>query len=506
MKTQDDLLFLAGGAPVRRRWWQNRYFWISGLFSACWIVFMIQYLAAAGWSQNYVNMAPAELIGGLGGLALPMVVVWLICAYFDRTDQMETEAKELRSYLNELVYPTEEGAIYTRTLTEALRAQIQEFRTVFQDVNAQTQSVRDDLKKWVRDLSAVIQHVDTKTLESVRQITEHVQNLAEMTELANTQSDKTAALFAEQAATLNRVMTPTVQDTTQLAQALAQEAGDMKALAQEIERTNKQTVQSVAQAGNVMAGLAENSAHIEESINLYESSARQQNARLFANLEKVLSVFRAHGDLLEQEVGKTAAKMAGVEASLKNESAEVLKMAANAVHKADEAGLALGTVKDELREALQGFKQDAGAVVQQIEKAGQSMGHIPVVQQVRTDNLLKEAGGILTRLQDLSVDMAHLFAPKSEEMLWERYYNGDKTVFMRHIKSELSSAQYQKMKDLYQADPAFKKSVDLYMEAFENMTQTMNKADESQLLMSIVIGSDAGRLYMVLANILKGKK
>ena len=76
---------------------------------------------------------------------------------------------------------------------------------------------------------------------------------------------------------------------------------------------------------------------------------------------------------------------------------------------------------------------------------------------------------------------------------------------MRHIKSELSASKYKKLKELYQADLAFRESVDKYMEAFETMTQTLDKEDDSKLWMSIVIGSDVGRLYMVLADILKGK-
>jgi hypothetical protein len=77
---------------------------------------------------------------------------------------------------------------------------------------------------------------------------------------------------------------------------------------------------------------------------------------------------------------------------------------------------------------------------------------------------------------------------------------------MRHIKSEISSGKFKKMKELYENNIGFRDSVDKYMAAFENITQIADKGDESKLMMSIVIGSDAGRLYMVLADVLKGKK
>ena len=504
-KRQEQLVVLESESNIQKFWWKNKYLFISIFFSAGWLLFMIQYLVSSGWWQNRFDFTPAELIGGLGGLAMPMVVFWLVCAYFDRTDQLETEAQTLKSYLNELVYPTEEGAIYTRTLTDALRTQIKEFRAVFQEVNEETQAVRDDLKRWVRDLSAIIKHANTKTIASIREIARHIQNMAAATEMANQQSEKTAQLFSEQASLLERVVDETIQSTQALSQTLNNNTADMQSLIKDLNTVNAQTMQSVSKSEQVMAALSQNGTKIEESINLYEASARQQNARLFGNLEKVLSVFRAHGDLLEQEVERTTNKLVAVENALKKQATEAFQLADKAVQKVDESALIIGTTRDTLKGAMDEFKAEAGAVTRQIEKAGDRMVHAPVVHQIRTDDLLEEANTILNRLQEYSIDMAHLFTPKTEETLWERFYAGDKTIFMRHIKSELSASKYRKLKDLYKTSPEFKDSVDKYMGAFEQITQTLEKGDESKLFMSIVIGSDVGRLYMVLADILKGK-
>jgi len=254
-----------------------------------------------------------------------------------------------------------------------------------------------------------------------------------------------------------------------------------------------------------MTSLGQNGVKIEESINLYENSARQQNARLFGNLEKVLSVFRAHGDLLEQEVERTVNRLTAVENNLKTQATNTFAATDKAIQKVDETNLSVTTLREELADTLSAFKAEAATVIGQIEKAGKKIGKTPVVHQIRTDDLLQKASEILSQLQNYSVDMARLFSPKSEEMLWERYYNGDKTVFMRHIKSELSPAKYKKLVELYESDVEFHESVDKYMSGFESMTQEMDRGDDSHLLMSVVIGSDVGRLYMVLANILKGK-
>lgn len=510
MVKQDDnnspMFFEEEERPVARVWWRKKGVLISIFFSLIWLGFVIQYLSVSGWWAGRSDLPPGELVGGLGGLCLPMIIVWLVCAYFDRSEQLAYEAKTLRSYLNELVYPTEEGAIYTKTLTDALRTQIREFRAVFQEINEQTQTVRDDLKHWIQDLSAIIDHVDTRTIDSVKEIAAHIQSLASATDVANSQAQQASALFSEQASILEHVTTGTVQAASDLSHSLHDNASEMQAVTASIEESNRRAGEAVTRTAEVIKALERSSSKIDASIEAYEVSARQQNARLFGNLEKVLSVFRAHGDMLEQEVAKTANRLGVVESALKENAAQLFKMADSAVRRVEEAGNAFGQKSASLENALDMFKSESTTVVRQIEAAGREMMTAPIVQVVRTDDMLKEAASILDQLQEFSVDMAHLFAPKAEESLWERYYAGDKAVFMRHIKTELSGGQSRKMKELYKKDVVFREAVDKYMRAFEAMTQAVGKGDESKLLMSILIGSDAGRLYMVLADVLKGKK
>jgi predicted metallo-beta-lactamase superfamily hydrolase len=118
-------------------------------------------------------------------------------------------------------------------------------------------------------------------------------------------------------------------------------------------------------------------------------------------------------------------------------------------------------------------------------------------------DLLTDATIILNRLQAFSVDMAHIFTPKSEDALWNKYYNGDKAVFMRHITKMITESQNKKITEFYRQNEDFRVTVGRYMSEFEEMTKKAQEGEESKLLMSVLIGSDVGRLYMVLADVLK---
>ena len=79
-----------------------------------WCSFVFNYLTVSGWWAGRANLSPMELMGGLSGLFLPLVVLFLISAYFDRNEYLEKQGRHLRQYLEELIYPTEEGVCRLR--------------------------------------------------------------------------------------------------------------------------------------------------------------------------------------------------------------------------------------------------------------------------------------------------------------------------------------------------------------------------------------------------------
>jgi len=129
--------------------------------------------------------------------------------------------------------------------------------------------------------------------------------------------------------------------------------------------------------------------------------------------------------------------------------------------------------------------------------------HLNFKEKQRHD-LLAEASTIVGQLQQFSVELAHLFSPKNEEALWKRYYAGDKAIFMRHLREEIRTTKAEKVRKLYRENMAFQTAVNHYMQVFEQMTyEAKEKASDGPLL-GVLVGSDVGRLYMVLAEVIKG--
>lgn len=487
-----------------KAFWEKKGFILSCLFAAVWLAFIWDYLAASGWWGNRYDLSPAELIGSFSGLLLPIVVMFLVTAYFDRSAQLADESKQLQSYLNELVYPTEEGAVYTKSLTDALRAQIKEFRTVFSQVNRETQTVRDELKQWINDLSQIMKRVDTQTMESVREVAGHIQNLTTMTEQANQQSAKTAQLFIEQADLLAQVVAQADDKMRALSGVLSNHTSDVQNMSHALETANERTAGALNTAGEIVMQMDTSSKKMESAIEQYEKEMSKHNARLFGNLEKVLAVFKKQGTLLDSEVQKMTNRIGVLADSLSGNTKGMMQTTANAIQELDGIDKRFETSAEKVEKVMTQVKQDVETVRKEMdENIKKATAVFPTARHQSQTDLLQDATVILDRLQGFSVDMAHIFTPKAEDALWKKYYDGDKAVFMRHITKMISNSQHKKIVNLYETNEDFRMAVTRYMAEFEGMTKKAQEGEESKLLMSVLIGSDVGRLYMVLADVLK---
>ena len=338
----------------------------------------------------------------------------------------------------------------------------------------------------------------------------HIHHLAETTEVANEQANRASVLFAEQADLLEKISGKVAQDMNEMSNALNMNLDDLKNTAHAIENVNERTAKAVEGSERVAGLLQEQAKLIESSVQSYEASAKQQNARLFGNLEKVLSVFRAQGDLLDQEVEKTTNRLRVAESLFVEKTKGLFQSSDEAIFRLTEASALFDRKAKNVSELLTQTKGEMVALNQLMPVAQKGMQAAAQLEreskadkETQKADFLAEAQVILDRLQGFSVDMAHIWTPKQEEELWKRYYAGDKAVFMRHISKSLSGSKAAKINELYQTNKSFRMTVARYMAEFEGLTQMARRESDNNLLMGILIGSDVGRLYMVLADVLK---
>ena len=122
-------------------------------------------------------------------------------------------------------------------------------------------------------------------------------------------------------------------------------------------------------------------------------------------------------------------------------------------------------------------------------------------EEADTERFMKDTSFIFERLQSLGVDITRLFAPNVEDDLWKRYYNGDRSAFIRYLSRAVDKNQVRKICDMFTSDSEFRDYVSKYMSEFESVLSRAESNERSDVLLGILLGSEAGRLYMLLSKV-----
>ena len=511
--------------PIKQPWWDKKGFIAATIFSAVWLAFIWDYLFSSGWWSTRHELSPAEFIGGLCGLFIPIVIAVLISSYFDRANQLNYEAQSLRSYLGELVYPTNSGATYTRSITKALRDQVQEFKKVYTNTARQTQDLGAQFQQWSDELSQHIHQLNINTTTSIRELSDSIERLNAHSIKAGKQVSQSAAIFNEKLSLLQRITNESTVSFNPILQELETVSNALKKIETSLKESDLTAKNILTGTQNSTEKIEENLNNIKNIISSYELASNKKEEILESRLKQAKAVLNIQNEALEKSnnfLKDHEDIILKAQTSIRSHNTALLQAETQVKNHQDTLDKTLSVSIQKIKEIdtslIENCEKTTAAIDAAIEKL--KAAHTNLKENIQTEDLFKNqevntttnkkpidflqnASAILDKLQMFSIDMAHIFTPKSESTLWKKYYDGDKTVFMRHITRMISESQHKQIKDLYTENNDFKQAIDRYMSEFEEMTHAVQKEDENKLLMSIFIGSDIGRLYMVLADVLK---
>ena len=527
--SQQDEMTLSIEQPEKQIWWEKKGFIAASIFSVIWLAVICDFLFSSGWWNERHTLSPAEFIGGICGLFFPILISFMVSSYFDRVNQISYEAQTIRSYLNELIYPANSNAVYTKSLTGALKEQIKEFKKIHQDVLNLTKNLTQEINTWINELKNTSLQLDEKTKMSLKSLTKSLVDLNKSSLDASSKVMQSSDMFSEKTILLQNTIKETAQTFTPLLSDLNKYGNEIKKIEDALKQSDEKSKDVLTNTKQSASEIGLKIKEIENVIKTYNEQAEKHDFILKNRLEQTQSILdlqnkaleqsdsfvknqtsfieeikkglsnqdevllqsettlKSHQKNIEKTFAKTNEQIKNIEGTLQKNYDLVLK-------KSDEALLKVKALNDEIKETKTLSKDIQEPTPQQTENI--------VSQETKTSvDFLQNASLILDKLQTFSIDMAHIFTPKAEDMLWKKYYDGDKAVFMRYITRMISETQHKQIKDLYLNNEEFNQAITRYMTEFEDMTKMMQNVDKN--LMTTLIGSDSGRLYMVLADVLK---
>ena len=165
---------------------------VSVIWFAIVLVYITQFF---GW-DNLFLMMPDEFGGFLAGITLPLAIIWVVMAYIDRGTSFKQEAKFLRAYMNQLVYP-EDGAPQTaKAMADAIRSQVVELQEVSKMATMYTNKIKDEIRENINDFSKLVATLDNYSSKTIVELSDGVKYLTQNFENVISKAQNSATTFS----------------------------------------------------------------------------------------------------------------------------------------------------------------------------------------------------------------------------------------------------------------------------------------------------------------------
>ncbi|KTF69206.1 hypothetical protein [Sphingomonas sp. WG] len=107
---------------------------------------------------------------------------------------------------------------------------------------------------------------------------------------------------------------------------------------------------------------------------------------------------------------------------------------------------------------------------------------------------------LIEALNATSIDLAKAFSADVPDADWAAYLKGDRGVFTRRAVRLLAPHEARELYRIYEQDAGFREHVNRYVHDFEAMLRQMLALREGNPLAVTLLSSDAGKLYVALAQ------
>ena len=115
---------------------------------------------------------------------------------------------------------------------------------------------------------------------------------------------------------------------------------------------------------------------------------------------------------------------------------------------------------------------------------------------------MRDLSFITESLNSKSVDITRAIEQNVPEDAWEKYSQGDRSVFTRNLLKRDDNFSLMAIKNQYQEDEDFRDHVNRYLILFQDAVEQAEENDPEEVLSATLLSSDVGKLYLLLSRAL----
>ena len=271
---------------------------------------------------------------------------------------------------------------------------------------------------------------------------------------------------------------------------------------------------TMKQEAQALVGVAERATNdllsVAEKVEQHSGSLKDQTAERSDVLRKAAAEITTVSKQVAQQTYNAIEAFAKLGQSMEKQALTLATAADGSLEKVDASAekllQSLDAIQGKSSEVTNAIQSDAGILAQQndrfLELVEASLKGVEVIRESSTkaqnESFLSAAKFIIEGLNSLSVDFSRIMDPEIPDKMWKAYHRGDSGVFTRRIVSMREDIPMERIATKYEGDSEFRGYIQRYVRMFEELYDQADGTDHGDLLVSTLMTSDVGKLYLFL--------
>lgn len=164
----------------------HKFLWLRKNFAYClalstliWVVGLCYYIENfIGWN-SISALAPNDFGNLILSATLPLLLVWFILAYIERSSSLDANAELFQSYINSLMYPDENASRNAKAIANILKEQIQTLQKENHAIALQSAQLKTDLETRITEFSKILSLLDNYSAKTLNDLNNGVKTLSD---------------------------------------------------------------------------------------------------------------------------------------------------------------------------------------------------------------------------------------------------------------------------------------------------------------------------------------
>ncbi|MEL7444999.1 MAG: ATPase [Pseudomonadota bacterium] len=394
---------------------------------------------------------------------------------------------------------------------EAIGSRIEELNTLFGSVSETGNEARTTLENGLGSISQQLGNTRSELSEAQERLGELTESGVRLLEIIQSGARHSREDLAQAIAEASEELTAVGERTESLSSDVSRTADHGAALSGHLDKTRADIAEADASMNELQANLLSHAedamarlqglrgglARLSDETNQLSGDTQDRLLEAISSLEAATkSAFATLDEGAQERISAMGDKLGenaiqALERSLRTESSEAVGRIEQAAAHASGVGREAAM---QLRDQLAKVNELTGNLEQRVSRARE------IAEEQVNNDFARRMALITESLNSSAIDITGALSTDVTDTAWDAYLKGDRGIFTRRAVRLIDNGEARNIGDLYEHDDKFRDNVNRYIHDFEAMLRTMLSTRDGNALGVTVLGSDVGKLYVVLAQ------